>query len=84
MGSAGRQASPSDWEAQESQGPITYHSEEHLATSDRGIGMLRRLLRQQIRLVQEGGDPIGLTYDPSKALFNTGGGNFFRTVAKAS
>jgi phenylpropionate dioxygenase-like ring-hydroxylating dioxygenase large terminal subunit len=84
MSSAERQASPSDWEAQESQGPITYHSEEHLATSDRGIGMLRRLLRQQIRLVQEGGDPIGLTYDPSKALFNTGGGNFFRTVAKAS
>ena len=46
---AERQSAPSDWEAQMSQGPITLHSEEHLATSDKGIAMLRRLLRQQIR-----------------------------------
>ncbi len=31
---------PGDWEAQGSQGPITLHSEEHLATSDRGVVML--------------------------------------------
>jgi len=30
------------------QGPITLHSEEHLAASDRGVVMFRRLLRQQI------------------------------------
>ena len=67
-----RQRAPSDWEAQELQGPITLHSEEHLATSDKGIAMVRRLLRQQIRLVQEGGDPIGVTFDPAKALMKTG------------
>ena len=35
---------PGDWEAQVGQGPITFHSEEHLATSDQGVVMLRRLL----------------------------------------
>jgi phenylpropionate dioxygenase-like ring-hydroxylating dioxygenase large terminal subunit len=76
-----RQAWPSDWEAQMSQGSITLHSAEHLATSDKGIAMLRRLLRQQIRLVKDGGDPIGVTFDPDKAFFKTGGGNFFRAKA---
>jgi hypothetical protein len=81
MTEAERQRNPSDWEAQGSQGPITLHSEEHLATSDKGIAMLRRLLRQQIRLVQEGGDPIGVTFDARNALFKTEGGNFFRQAA---
>jgi phenylpropionate dioxygenase-like ring-hydroxylating dioxygenase large terminal subunit len=76
-----RQRNPSDWEAQGSQGPITLHSEEHLATSDKGIAMLRRLLRQQIRLVQQGGDPIGVTFDARRALLKTEGGNFFRQAA---
>jgi hypothetical protein len=35
-------------------GPITLHSEEHLVTSDKGIGMLRRLLRKQIMRVADG------------------------------
>ena len=75
-----RQDHPSDWEAQGSQGPITLHSEEHLTTSDKGIAMLRRLLRQQIRLVQQGGDPIGVAFDPTKSLCHTEGGNFYRTA----
>jgi phenylpropionate dioxygenase-like ring-hydroxylating dioxygenase large terminal subunit len=81
MSEAERQNWPSDWEAQMSQGPITLHSDEHLATSDRGIVMLRRLLREQIRKVQEGGDPIGVTFDPANVLFKTGGGNFYRAAA---
>jgi hypothetical protein len=81
MSEAERRAFPSDWEAQGSQGPITLHSGEHLASSDKGIAMLRRLLRQQIRLVEQGGDPLGVTFDPAKALFSTEGGNFFRTAA---
>jgi phenylpropionate dioxygenase-like ring-hydroxylating dioxygenase large terminal subunit len=78
-----RQQWPSDWEAQCAQGPITLHSEEHLATSDRGIVMLRRLLKEQIRLVQNGGDPIGVTFDPANAYFKTGGGNFYRNASAA-
>jgi phenylpropionate dioxygenase-like ring-hydroxylating dioxygenase large terminal subunit len=76
-----RQRHPSDWEAQMSQGPITLHSEEHLVTSDKGIAMIRRRLREQIRLVQQGGDPIGVTFDPKKAVYKAGAGNFYRTAA---
>ena len=68
---------PGDWEAQVGQGPISLHSEEHLVTSDQGIGLLRRLLRQQIRVVQQGGDPLGVTFDP-KATVEVPAGNFFR------
>ncbi len=55
---------PGDWEAQSSQGPITLHSEEHLASSDRGIRMLRRLLRDQADAVAAGHDPINVRHDP--------------------
>jgi phenylpropionate dioxygenase-like ring-hydroxylating dioxygenase large terminal subunit len=72
---------PSDWEAQLGQGPITLHSEEHLATSDRGVVMLRRQIRQQIKIVQEGGDPIGVGFDPDKVNV-VGAGNFYRDEAK--
>jgi phenylpropionate dioxygenase-like ring-hydroxylating dioxygenase large terminal subunit len=48
-----------DYLVQHSQGPITLHSEERLTTADTGVVMLRRLLKQQARIVMEGGDPIG-------------------------
>lgn len=64
------QMHPNDWEAQVGQGPITLHSEEHLATSDRAIIMLRRLLREQIKIVQQGGDPAGVNFDPEKIVFH--------------
>jgi len=72
---------PGDWEAQVGQGPISYHSEENLATSDQGVVMLRRLLKRQIRIVQEGGDPIGVTFDRSKAVNRVDAGNFYRDKA---
>jgi phenylpropionate dioxygenase-like ring-hydroxylating dioxygenase large terminal subunit len=75
-----RQDWPSDWEAQSGQGAITLHSEEHLATTDQGIAMLRRLMRKQIRLVQEGGDPIGVSFDANAAPREVGSGNFFREL----
>lgn len=56
---------PGDYEAQVSQGPITLHSEEHLVTSDTGIGLLRRLLRSQVAAVAEGRHPIGTAFDES-------------------
>ena len=62
------QSHPTDWEAQVGQGPITLHSEEHLATTDRGIVMLRRLLRQQIAIVEKGGDPLGVSFDPANNM----------------
>lgn len=59
---------PGDYEAQVSQGPITYHSEEHLVTSDKGIGMLRRQLRQQLQALTEGRNPIGTHFTPEAAF----------------
>jgi phenylpropionate dioxygenase-like ring-hydroxylating dioxygenase large terminal subunit len=53
----GHQRFPGDYEAQCGQGDISFHSEEHLAWSDRGVAMFRRIFRQAIRTVQEGGDP---------------------------
>jgi hypothetical protein len=78
MSEAEHQQFPSDWEAQSSLGTITLHDQEHLATSDRGIIMLRRLLREQIKLVQHGGDPIGVTFDAKQAVKKVESGNFFR------
>jgi nitrite reductase/ring-hydroxylating ferredoxin subunit len=59
---------PADAEAQISQGPITLHSEETLATMDKGVVMLRRLLRQMVKDVSEGRVPQNLVYDPSRVL----------------
>jgi len=49
--------------AQESQGLIADRSREHLASSDQGITMLRRLLFDSIHAVREGKDPIGVMRD---------------------
>jgi hypothetical protein len=72
-----RQDTPGDYEAQAGQGPISLHSEEHLATSDRGIAMQRRMLEQQIRHVGEGGDPIGVSFDDDH-MIHVPSGNFYR------
>jgi hypothetical protein len=69
---------PGDWEAQVGQGPISLHSEENLATSDQGVVQLRRLLRRQIEIVKEGGDPLGVTFDQSQAVVKVQAGNFFK------
>jgi phenylpropionate dioxygenase-like ring-hydroxylating dioxygenase large terminal subunit len=77
------QRTPGDYEAQAGQGPISLHSEEHLVTSDRGIMMQRKLLAQQIEVVAKGGDPLGVNFDPGKALFHIRSGNFYRTSRAA-
>jgi hypothetical protein len=69
---------PGDWEALVGQGPISLHSEERLVTSDRGVAMLRRLMRKEIRAVQAGDDPSGVVFDPAEATVKVQAGNFFR------
>jgi len=44
-----RQRHPGDWDAIVSQRPIAVHALEHLGTTDQGVAMLRRILRQGIR-----------------------------------
>jgi 5,5'-dehydrodivanillate O-demethylase len=52
-----------DHMAWETQGPLADRPAEHLGESDRGILMFRKLLRDQIRTAESGGDPIGLNMD---------------------
>ncbi len=74
---AEHQRFPGDYEAQVGQGAITYHSEEHFGETDRGIGMLRRMVAQQVRHVADGGDPLGVAYEPGTELIRSEAGNFF-------
>ncbi|MBI3710256.1 MAG: aromatic ring-hydroxylating dioxygenase subunit alpha [Proteobacteria bacterium] len=49
------QRNPGDYEAQVSQRPIAVHGLENLAASDRGVAMLRQLIRQGIRTLTKDG-----------------------------
>jgi nitrite reductase/ring-hydroxylating ferredoxin subunit len=71
----GHQRLPGDFEAQVSQGEITFHSEEHLATSDRGVSMYRRMYRQAVRDVHDGKDPINVVRE-GDALVRVRAGNY--------
>ena len=53
-----------DQMAWETQGAIYDRSKELLGVSDRGIAMWRRMLLEQIELVQDGKDPGGVIRDP--------------------
>jgi len=53
-----RQRIPGDYDAQVSiHGGVARHGLEHLAPTDRGVTMLRNMIRRGIRAVQDGGDP---------------------------
>jgi phenylpropionate dioxygenase-like ring-hydroxylating dioxygenase large terminal subunit len=54
---AERQRQPGDYEVQVSQRPIAVHALENLASSDRGVSMLRRLIRQGIRRLPQENAP---------------------------
>jgi phenylpropionate dioxygenase-like ring-hydroxylating dioxygenase large terminal subunit len=77
LSEAEHQAIPGDWEAQVGQGAITFHSEENLAGSDRGVGRLRQFLRRQIKVVAEGGDPLGVVFDPANEVYRVQSGNYY-------
>jgi phenylpropionate dioxygenase-like ring-hydroxylating dioxygenase large terminal subunit len=69
---------PGDYEAQVGQGPITIHSEEHFAQSDRGVLMVRRMLHDQLEAIAKGNDPIGVNRDPSAPPVEFEAGNYIR------
>jgi nitrite reductase/ring-hydroxylating ferredoxin subunit len=53
-----RQRIPGDYDAQVSiHSGVARHGLEHLASTDRGVTMLRNMIRRGIRTVQDGGDP---------------------------
>ncbi len=67
---------PGDTEAQVGQGPITFHSEEHLMTTDQGVGMLRFLLQKQMDAVAGGGDPVGVAFSEADAYVKFDAGQY--------
>jgi 5,5'-dehydrodivanillate O-demethylase len=62
--------------AWETQGAIADRTKEHIGYGDSGIVMFRRMLKEQIEIVQKGGEPFGIIRDPAKnkiihiAVFN--------------
>lgn len=75
---------PGDKEAIASQGPIAIHALEHLATSDRGVIMVRKMLKREIDAVDRGEDPTGIIRDPSTDVVATRAGNYVIAPAAAS
>ena len=80
---AEHQDTPGDYEAQAGQGSVSLHSEEHLASSDRGIIMQRRMLKAQIKAVAEGRDPIGVSFDAANPPVKVRSGNFYNAPQPA-
>ena len=75
----GHQRYPGDYETQVGQGPITLHSTETLASSDRGVSMVRRQFLEQVRVVASGGDPVGVSLDPDEPPVPLRAGNYMMT-----
>jgi nitrite reductase/ring-hydroxylating ferredoxin subunit len=67
---AERQRFPADFDAQASQRTIAVHALEHLGSADRGVIMLRRIVRDGIRAVAAGRDPLG-THWPADTIVRT-------------
>ena len=56
-----RQRFPADREACEGMGPINIHQNENLLASDQGVAMLRQKIREQIRSLDAGKEPLKVT-----------------------
>lgn len=60
-----------DHMAWETQGPIADRTTEHLSFSDRGVSLLRKVMKENIEKVQRGEDPLGVFRDPNHEMINT-------------
>jgi hypothetical protein len=60
---------PGDYDAQTSiHWGVSRHGLEHLATTDRGILMLRNIVRRGIRAVQNGQDPEHVLWEEGQVI----------------
>jgi 5,5'-dehydrodivanillate O-demethylase len=62
---------PQDHMAWETQGPLADRTIEHLSYSDRGVVLLRRVVKEQIEKVQSGEDPLGVQRGENPPMINT-------------
>jgi 5,5'-dehydrodivanillate O-demethylase len=51
------------------QGDIADRTGENLGRSDKGIILFRRMLDENIRIVEDGGDPVCVFRDPAKNAY---------------
>jgi hypothetical protein len=58
-----RQRRPDDKEAMEGQRPVAIHALEHPVSSDKGVRMLRQMLRRQLDALAAGRDTINVVRD---------------------
>jgi 5,5'-dehydrodivanillate O-demethylase len=65
------QVASQDAMAWETQGALADRENERLATTDRGVTLLRELTVEQIKRVQEGLDPLGIERDPNHPMIDT-------------
>ena len=63
-----RQRHPGDYDAQSSQRTIAVHDLEHLAATDRGVIMLRKIVRDGVRAVESGETPQGVVRKPGDTI----------------
>ncbi len=66
---------PGDAEAMVSQGPVTARDREHLASSDQGVILIRKLIREALEAVERGEDPTGVTRGAEQQNIVTTAGN---------
>ena len=70
-----------DHMAWETQGPIADRTRERLTSSDRGIVMLRDIMKREMEKVRQGQDPMGVIRDPAHAIIDT---NVMESIKQAS
>ncbi|HIF88874.1 MAG TPA: aromatic ring-hydroxylating dioxygenase subunit alpha [Candidatus Thioglobus sp.] len=68
-----KQKFPADVEACEGMGPITIHNNENLTTSDIGVALMRRQIREQIRDLSAGKEPMHVSPSDTAPIPTYGG-----------
>jgi hypothetical protein len=81
---ADAQRHPGDYEMMTSQGPIAIHGYEHLTATDYGVIALRNLVRESIRAVEEGRDPVGIVRDENYRMRTRTQNTFVRAPRAAT
>lgn len=73
-----RQRNPGDWEAWTGQGPINVHKREYLATTDKGVALLRAKLKRDIRALAKGATVPRPEGTPEQPIHTYGGDTVLR------
>ena len=76
-----KQRSPADVEAVEGMGSITVHANENLVVSDKGVALMRKRLRDEIKKISNGGQPLRASKN-SEGVVPTYGGDTVLTMPR--